>query len=260
MQPFPAFNELVETRYGRMIVNRHDRFVGRSLQTYGEFSQGEIELFQRVLRPGATAIEAGANVGAHTLFLAQAVGPTGTVYAMEPQRVVFQTLCGNLALNSVPNVQAMPVAVGSQPGTIVVPRLNYAVANNFGGVQLGQHQQGDTVPVITIDSLAVTDCALLKIDVEGMEEDVLRGAQQTIDRCQPIIYAESDRKDKRDSLFRFIDSLGYAIYWHCPRMFNPANFKGVTEDLFPRIVSRNVLCISGQSTLRVNGLERVTVS
>ena len=139
------------------------------------------------LREGSIVVEAGANVGAHTLFLARKVGPTGFVFAMEPQRIVFQTLCGNLALNSITNVAALHVAVGSAAGRIIVPRLDYATANNFGGLGLGRYEQGEAVGVITIDSLGLDRCHLIKADVEGMEEEVLRGAEQTIARCRPIL-------------------------------------------------------------------------
>ena len=89
-----------------MIYNSHDRFIGRSLDLYGEFSEGEAVLFQKILRPGMFVVEVGANLGAHTVVLAQAVAPGGGVLAFEPQRLIFQTLCANLAINSIPNVDA----------------------------------------------------------------------------------------------------------------------------------------------------------
>ena len=164
-----------------------------------------------------------------------------------------------MALNSITNVCALHVAAGAVAGRLIVPRLNYAVQNNFGGLGLGSHTDGETVDAITVDGLDLSRCQLIKIDVEGMEEQVLRGAEQTIARCRPILYVESDREDKRTALFRYIDSLGYAMYWHLPPMFNPNNHRGATENLFPGIVSLNVLCVSRSMNQRIEGLAPVVV-
>src|SRR5947208_10976207 len=88
-------------RPGIMMYYVTDPRVGRSLDLYGEFAEGAARLFQRIVQPGMTALEVEANVGAHTLCLAKAVGPAGRVLAFEPQRARYQMLCGNLALNAV---------------------------------------------------------------------------------------------------------------------------------------------------------------
>src|SRR3954465_1933985 len=98
MEPFTV---LTQTRHGQMLVNRHDVYIGRSLELYGEWSEGEIDLFRQVLRPGMVVADAGANIGTHTVARAQMVAPNGVVYAFEPQRIVFQTLAANVALNSL---------------------------------------------------------------------------------------------------------------------------------------------------------------
>lgn len=84
--------ELKECRHGRMAFLRRDQYVGRSLALYGEFSQFETELFAQFIRPGMAVVEVGANIGAHTVSLAQMVGPHGAVFALEPQRVIFQRI------------------------------------------------------------------------------------------------------------------------------------------------------------------------
>src|SRR5436309_7187120 len=119
--PEQGFNRLKKCRHGRMLYNIHDQYIGRSLDLYGEFSEGEVELFQQIVKPGDVVIDVGANIGAHTLWFAKTVGNGGGVVAFEPQRLIFQTLCANLALNNVMNVMAFWQAVGEAPGVIVVP-------------------------------------------------------------------------------------------------------------------------------------------
>jgi hypothetical protein len=98
------YNILAATRFGMMLYNRFDAYVGQSIEKYGEFSYGEVKIFDHFISEGQVVIDCGANIGAHTLFFARKVGLTGKVYAFEPQRIVFQTLAANMALNSVSNV------------------------------------------------------------------------------------------------------------------------------------------------------------
>ena len=124
MHEFPRCNAVKVCRYGTMAYNINDRYLGRSLELYSEFSEGEVALFRQVVRPGDVVLDVGANIGAHTLFFARQVGPTGEVVTVEPQRVLFQTLCANLALNSVTNVWALPYAVGAVEGSLLIPRID----------------------------------------------------------------------------------------------------------------------------------------
>lgn len=253
------FNRMKACRYGQMIYNFNDVYVGRSFELYGEFSEGEVQLFRQMVQPGDIVADIGANIGAHTLFFAQAVGPTGAVFAFEPQRVVFQTLCGNMAINSIPNAVCYHAALGEGPGQILVPPLDYSRMNNFGGLGLGGFQRGERVQVITLDSLELPRCKLLKIDVEGMEEQVLRGCVRTIERLRPILYVENDRKEKSGSVIRYIDSLDYQMFWHNPRLYNPDNFLKNTENVFGEIVSLNMLCLHKSSPTKLSGFSRVEV-
>lgn len=259
MSAFPQFNRLKQCRHGMMLYNIHDIYIGRSLENYGEFSEGEADLFRQLIRPGYVIVEVGANIGAHTLPLAQLAGPGGTVLAFEPQRIVYQTLCANLALNSITNVRCFNAAVGRAAGQIVVPVLDYSRDSNFGGLELGSHTDGETVPVVAIDGLDLPRCDFLKIDVEGMEQEVLEGAVRSIALHSPILYVENDREQKAAALIRFIDGLGYNMYWHTPPLFNPANYSGSPANIFGNIVSLNMLCLPRTLPQQVSGLQPVHV-
>jgi FkbM family methyltransferase len=260
LSPFPVINRVKECRTGPLLYNVNDIYIGRSLEVYGEWSKGEMDLFQQILRPGMAAVEIGANIGTHTVFLAQTVFPGGWVLAFEPQRIVFQMLCANLALNNITNVDARQAAVGAEPGTILVPTLNFAQQNNFGGLGLGSHTVGEPVPVVTLDSLNLARCDFVKIDVEGMEKATLDGAVATLARCRPVLYVENDRADKATELVRTIDALGYNMYWHITPLFAPDNYAGNPENIFAKIVSANMICVAkGSQNYRLDGFEPVAV-
>jgi FkbM family methyltransferase len=252
-----GFNELRMCRSGPMLYNKFDVYVGGLLRKYREFCVFEQEVFQQFVRNGALVVEVGANIGGHTVELSRLVGPDGEVHAFEPQRIVFQTLCANLALNQCINVYARQMALGAESGTILVPALDPAVRENFGGLSLRHVSSGEPVPLFTLDNLDLPACHALKADVEGMEVEVLKGATWTIDTYRPFMYLENDREERSQELLTLLLNLDYAVYWHTPPLYNAANFAGETEDIFPGVVSINVLCVPNEAKITVNGLRRV---
>jgi len=241
-----GFNTLSKCRHGWMLYHTADQYIGRGLKKYGEFSEGEVALFRQLLRPGDLVVEAGANVGAHTVVMAKMVGDQGGIIAFEPQRLVYQAMVANVALNSLTNVITVQAGLGAYQGSIKVPVLNPAKGHNFGGFNIGSHNAGEDVPVRTIDSLNLNRCRLIKADVEGMECEVLEGARKTIARLRPVLYVENDRTEHSQRLIALIQSFGYKLWWHLPRMFNPDNFRGDKENLFGNIVSVNMLCLPNE--------------
>lgn len=239
-----TFNIVVQTRFGPAIINRHDRYVGQSLAMYGEFSPGESAIFNQVVCAGDVVVEAGANIGAHTVALSRLVGPQGQVFAFEPQRMVFQTLCGNLALGQCTNVVARQEGLGDAPARLLAPNPDPRQTNNFGGLSLSVRGDGDgdDVAVVTVDSLCLPRCALLKVDVEGMELAVVDGARDTITRCRPVLYLENDRAEKSAALIERVLSLKYRAWWHTPPLFSPDNFNRNPVNQFGGIVSINIFC------------------
>jgi FkbM family methyltransferase len=133
------------------------------------------------LRPGQTVVDIGANIGYFTAHLARAVGPAGTVHAFEPAPANLALLRHNLALNQLDQVVVHPVALGEQPGEATLH------LSDFNG---GMHRLYDSVccegeavsvPVQCLDDLfAPGSVALIKIDVEGYEQAVLRGARRLL--------------------------------------------------------------------------------
>lgn len=249
---FPEFNFLTEARHGRMLYNKNDVYIGKSFELYGEFSYGETHLFEEVLKPGMTVIEVGANIGSHTVSIAQKVGRNGRVHAFEPQRIVFQTLCANIALNQATNVMTYYAAAGAEAGELFVPELDPNASNNFGGLGLGAFDSGQKVSVMTLDSLELPGCHFIKADVEGMEESVLRGADKTLKKFRPVLYVENDRQEKAAGLVKFIVSRGYRLFAHNPSLYNADNYKKNAENVFDNIVSKNLLCVHKTVNSNIN--------
>lgn len=256
-----TINCLVQARHGLFLANRYDFYLGYALVCYGEYGQFEWELLEQLIEPGSIVVEVGANIGTHTISLAKSVGSEGRVIAIEPQRVIFQYLCANISLNGLMNVETYNCGCGCESGTLLVPPINYSAETrqNFGGVSLKPTGDGETVQILRLDDLIGEKrrVSLIKIDVEGMEVEVLKGAIATIEESRPILYVENDRPEKSDELIRFLFGLGYRLYWHVPGLFNPENFFGEKENVYGNVASYNMLCFPNETETFLEGLEEI---
>ena len=242
-----GFNRCKRCRHGYMTYNINDVHIGRSLDLYGDWAKAETDLFAEILRPGVVVLDVGANIGVHTLYFAQAVGTGGRVLAFEPQRLVYQTLCANVALNSLTNVDAINAGVGAESGALTLPPLDYSSERNFGGVRLGAQEGGDEVSVVSLDSLGLASVFLIKVDVEGMELSVLRGARALLDRCRPVLYVENADASRSPALIEHLQGIGYHLYWHFSPFYAADNYFGVAGDVFDGAHDANMLCLPGSA-------------
>lgn len=253
-----GFNRVIKSRDGFILYNKNDIYIGKSIEKYGEFSHLEAKLFEQICKDGDIVFEVGANIGAHTINLSKLVG-SGFVFAFEPQRMVFQNLCANLALNSISNVFAFQEAVSDENGTILIPEYDFSKNNNFGGINIENTKKGTPVHKQKLDNFVnkIDRLKLLKIDVEGMEISVLDGAKELVKKFKPIIYVENDRQQHSKDLIELLWSMNYKMYWHLPRLYNENNFFQDKENIFGNIVSVNMLCIPNNSQIKIVDMEEV---
>jgi FkbM family methyltransferase len=245
-----------ECRHGTMMFNVHDRFIGRALDLYGEWCEAEIRAVAPLLEPGCTVVDVGANIGTHTLAFAKAVGPQGRVVAFEPQRIVHQVLCGNVALNALTNVVILNAAAGDRAGHVRIPAIDPNSDYNFGAIAVTEKEDGDLVEAVPIDALNLQSCRLIKIDVEGMEPVVIAGARETIKRCEPALFVENNTVEKSAAVLKAISDVGYKGYWHISPYFSARNYFGHTDNVFAQYQPEaNLLCVP--THVSIEGLEPV---
>ena len=240
-----------QTKHGPMLAFEGDQYMTPTLEKRGAYAPDEWSTLAQIARPGMVVVEIGANIGVHSIPLARACAPA-PFYCFEPQQRVFQVLCANLALNGISNALAYPDACGEAEGEAVIPRLDYDAPQNLGGVSLRpRDSQGVTVRVRTLDGLKLPALGLLKIDVEGFEPMVLRGARETIARCRPVIYIENDRTEQQGEVIGLLAEMGYRMYWHTPALADPEVFGGQL------LVSVNMLCLPAESGGKVQNAEMI---
>ncbi|KWA08213.1 FkbM family methyltransferase [Burkholderia territorii] len=243
----PQPGELVITKHGVMLVNRNDVFIGHSLIRYGEYCEGELDVVLPLIDARGVVVEVGSNIGSHTVPLAQRAASVGTqVIAFEPQPVVFQNLCANLALNGIRNTRAWPVALGDATTNLSFAEPDYDSPGNFGGVAMATPVETNRVIVpcaMLDDVLAGHDVSLIKLDVEGFELKLLKGGTGILSRSRPALYLENDRVDGSAALIDWLWAMDYRIWWHFCPLFNPTNWAGNLMNVFGKVHAFNMLAL-----------------
>lgn len=220
-------NVLLSCDHGLMIVNRFDcnhEQVGHGqwLLDHGNCSTIEAShCFLKLKNINSPFIfDVGANIGTFTTWMAKAFS-SGKIFCFEPQHAVFQQLAGNVAINNLYNVSTYNIALGSKNEYKEFNEPNYFNKNDFGVFSLVNSSKIPTtsekivVQILTLDSFMETykipKIDLLKIDVEGMDLEVLIGATQAIKKFRPKIFVEhfDNETSMKDELLFFLSPFGY---------------------------------------------------
>lgn len=177
----------------RMLFPSQRRGFGKFIFAFRECYEPELAYLPKILSPGMIFVDAGANFGVYTLVASRLVGQTGRVLAFEPTSQSFAVLRQNLELNCSSNVDAFQMALAERRGKAW---LNYGwdpVGNWIGEGSRGENQ-GEEVQMESLDQIleesGVSHVDVIKIDVEGGEERVLRGAIQCLTICSPTVIFE----------------------------------------------------------------------
>lgn len=159
------------------------------------------------LKPGTVVYDIGANVGFYTLLFSRIVGDGGHVFAFEPLPENVSHLTEHVGINRCTNVFIQPAAVGSITGTVCFE----AGMNRF----IGRVVSDST---LTVSSLTLDDFVfklnnppprLMKIDVEGGEFEVLKGARRLIIEACPTIFLATHGREIHNQCCKLLGSLGY---------------------------------------------------
>jgi FkbM family methyltransferase len=244
--------EIYDCRHGRFAHFRGDRDIGRFLAKYGEWAEVELALLKQFIPKGGLVLDVGANVGTHAIAFARMVGADGAVIAIEAIPAAHALLCFNALQNGLTNIVPLNAIASSMPG-LVRSRVggepkDMGLANFKQAVTDGCYRPAagiaeTTLAAITLDSLNLQRCDLIKIDVEMMEYEVLSGAVETIRALHPVLYFEQTQECHPDfpAIYELLKSVGYRLYWHIANPFNRRNFRNDRENIFDGQVEVNVL-------------------
>ncbi len=194
----------------------------------GAFEPDTLKVFRRLVHPGMTVLDIGANIGAHTLHLGRLVGTSGRVVAFEPTTWAFDKLMNNLALNPKISAQVTPRQVmlmgdSAQAVPENIPSSWPLKSDQDVHPKLRGRDMATTGSIaMTVDSFLSQTKAnkidFIKLDVDGYECDVLSGMPGTLQKERPIIlmelspYVLIEKGHSIQKLMDILDSAGYRLF------------------------------------------------
>jgi len=199
-----------------------------SIWLLGSFEPKTIRCYSAIIKPGDTVLDIGANIGAHTVPIAELVGENGRVIAFEPTDYAFSKLCKNVAANPklagrVKCLQTM--LIDSIDGTTPPPLYSsWPLAQEHGlhaehrGKLMSTNGASATTLDTALDALSPDRVDCVKVDIDGFECQMLRGASKCLSRWHPVLvmelspYVLDEQGDSVEELLRILVEHGYSIY------------------------------------------------
>jgi FkbM family methyltransferase len=228
------------------IYTTADNYIEWTIMSTGTYEDEISKLIKISLRPGNNSLDIGGNIGLQSIRMSQCVGDAGKIYAFEPLHYLQEKFRRNMALNKAGNVTLLPFALSD---TESEAEFNINKNDwNQGTFSLSVSQGADkqTVLVKVADTLPeiinLPHLALIKIDVEGFEYQVLRGLSATLKKHRPRIIFEYDDNywaktgQRVSDCYQFLQALGYTLYQITPVGCELIHDAGA-------IVSGNLFCI-----------------
>lgn len=249
-------------KYGLIRASKNDSFIVPSLMMYGEWTEGEIDTMKKYIKHGDVVLDIGSNWGTHTLAFAHYVGEDGFVHSFDACSVFTDSILFNLEMNEVYNVEVHNCALGNENKKdyieVHVPDLSQR--QNYGEFKINGTKMKDAttfqmkttgqiehVDMCTIDSFNFDRVDMIKIDVEGLEFDVLKGAEKTIQKFNPYLFIEAYRHDNdpmRNNIISYLKKYDYIIEDCDVPFFNPDNINKENQNIFVNCgVSENIFAI-----------------
>ena len=261
-----------DCRHGQFCHFSDDQVIRKSLEVYGEWAEQEIYTLSRFIEPGNVIVDAGANIGTHSIAFARMVGASGRVIAIEPQPNVGLLFSANIVANDVVGVvRYIPGALSSDMKIVKTPYFSSHGLENYGAFSLmhvgtGLDHAPMSVPIscFRLDDLELGRCNVIKADVEDFEFQLYNGARHTIFAHRPIVYFEQRSLGSVSDIQALFNELKYDLYWHVTNPHNACNYNGAREVVFGGNLEVNVLGLPRErfsdSDARLEGMTPLNAS
>ncbi|QHL88356.1 FkbM family methyltransferase [Nibribacter ruber] len=190
----------------------------------GQAKYPELFFLRRIIRPGYTCLDIGANLGYYSTFLSKLAGPTGQVLAVEPVPLFGRIWQDNVKASGVDNLTLLPFALGGENTTIEMgtPLRDGLVHHGMTKIASSaqeQYAQTYEVEMRVPDELFadLEQLHFIKCDVEGYEHQVFAHLQETIKKHKPLIQTELNGAENRKKVVEILTGLGYGVYTLSPQ-------------------------------------------
>jgi len=211
-----------------------DEAVGACLRDHGEFARPELDLMLAYAQDASgTLVDVGAHIGSLSLPFA-AARPGWRVVAIEAFYQLADVVRDSASRNGISNVEVLSVAAGAAAGVADFPAAELSFSGNFGSLGLVANGVEGTrkVNVRPLDDIAPPETCLVKVDVEGFEPSVLRGAQRLLRDVRPVWLLETHRAAlaERQEMAALLRPEGYRLFWFFSPFATPLAPKAAPEN------------------------------
>ena len=244
--------KIVETKFGKIVVNINDEYIGKSFLYKNYWAEDEIMGISKVLelkcknKEKIIFYDIGANIGSHSLALSQIFNNRITIKAFEAQFTIYKMFKQTIDINKIKNIELYNNAVSNKNNEIIRIELpDYSKFNNFGAFELHRPFKNSTnlnirkcgvyenVKTIKLDNFD-EEVDFIKMDIEGMESVAIEGSKYIIKKFRPILYIEL-LKTNNEEIINYFKNNNYRIY----------------------LTSNNAFLIPNESKINFTGLKRL---
>ncbi|MEX2399801.1 MAG: FkbM family methyltransferase [Rhodothermales bacterium] len=196
-------------------INKGRRWIaGSSLHScwLGTYEPDKQHLVAEIIRPGMVVWDVGANAGFYTVAFSHLAGDSGAVYAFEPFAENADNILRHMRLNRLQNTTLVQAAVGEHDGLV---GFQTAELNAMG--RISHDETNYLVPSLTVDAFIrqypTSRPDVMKIDVEGAEEELLKGARTFLAETSPTIILALHGEEQSQRCYELLTSIGYSVFY-----------------------------------------------
>ena len=260
MKKFKDWCSIASFRRCQFFVSDNNK-IERAIKEKGEeYDRDNFELIVRMVKSGNVCFDIGANIGVYSVIFASLSGQDELVHAFEPVTHIRTKMYANLKLNGFVNANVNPFALGSSCANMTMYQIregqfrggvsSFVINENYDELGADAYEERD-VEILTLDGYVedrkIDRIDFIKIDVEGFELDVLKGAKEVLKKFSPYLLFEYDpeRVMNRNSEIR--DLLIEARYRTCEFKFIEGQIVFRDFDFSRKPIQRNLFCLPCQS-------------
>jgi FkbM family methyltransferase len=252
MEKLDKYLKIVDTKFGKIVVNINDEYIGKSFLYKNYWAEDEIMGISMVLKLKCKNKEKilfydiGSNIGSHSLALSNIFKDKISIKAFEAQSNIYKMFKKTIEINQIKNIKLYNNAVSNKNDELIRIELpDYSKFNNFGAFEFHKPYKNSTnlsitksgiyedVKTIKLDNFD-EDVDFIKMDIEGMENIAIDGSKNIINKFRPILYIELLKANNED-IINFFKKNDYRIY----------------------LTSNNAYLIPNESTINFTGLKKL---
>ena len=235
---------LTDSRIGEFLVYKNDTVISKAIDMFGEYCQAEVDILSEYLTENSQYIDIGTNIGYHLVAVHKATNCD--VLGFEPNPKHFAVASYNS--KDYPKIQIVNAGASDKNTEFTLKDFDPEENTNYGDIHITEGN-GITVKMIPLDSVGLSTCTVIKLDVEGHEYEAIQGCTKTLSKFRPVVFYEAMEWDVWTKVHSFLEDREYTQYWVACRTKPLADtFKQSDENPFGSSTVANILSIPNEKT------------